>query len=46
MRTARVACLVREYDGAIECFTARLGFELVGDTALGDANRWDLVQPG
>jgi catechol 2,3-dioxygenase-like lactoylglutathione lyase family enzyme len=40
-----VTLLVRDYDEAIAWFTAKLGFELIGDTALGGGKRWVLVAP-
>ncbi|HYW06631.1 MAG TPA: VOC family protein [Longimicrobium sp.] len=42
---AHVAYLVRDYDESIEYFTAKLGFELLEDTALGAGKRWVLVAP-
>lgn len=43
LRLAMTTCLVRDYDEAIAWFAASLGFELVEDTALGEAKRWVVV---
>jgi catechol 2,3-dioxygenase-like lactoylglutathione lyase family enzyme len=42
---AHVAYLVREYDEAIDYFTAKLGFLLLDDTPQGPGKRWVLVAP-
>jgi lactoylglutathione lyase len=42
---AHVALLVKEYDEAIEYFTGKLRFRLLGDTAMGPGKRWVLVAP-
>ncbi len=42
---AHIALVVADYDEAIEFYTAKLGFELVEDTALSDSKRWVLVAP-
>jgi catechol 2,3-dioxygenase-like lactoylglutathione lyase family enzyme len=40
-----VALVVRDYDDAIRYYTQRLGFQLVGDTDLGNGKRWVQVAP-
>ena len=45
MRIAHVSIVVRDYDEAIEWYTAKLGFRLVEDTKLSDTKRWVLVAP-
>jgi len=40
-----VSLLVREYDEAIEFFTASLGFRVVENTPLEEDKRWVLVAP-
>ena len=45
MTIGYVALLVRDYDEAIAFYTGSLGFELVEDSALGEAKRWVLVAP-
>jgi lactoylglutathione lyase len=40
-----VAVLVSDYDEAIEFYTARLGFEVVEDTAIENGKRWVLISP-
>lgn len=42
---AEIALIVRDYDEAIAWFTGVLGFALVEDTRLDEANRWVLVAP-
>jgi len=42
---ALVTFLVREYDEAIDFFTAALGFALLEDRAQDDAKRWVVVGP-
>ena len=42
---AHVALLVRDYDEAIEFFTARLRFDLLEDTPMDGGKRWVLVAP-
>ncbi len=37
---AAIAYLVRDYDEAINWFTAKLGFAVLEDTALSDTKRW------
>ena len=45
-RLAHVTLIVRDYDEAIEWFTARLGFILVADEYQADQDkRWVLVAP-
>ena len=39
------AVTVRDYDEAIGFYTAKLGFELLEDTDLGNAKRWVRVRP-
>lgn len=41
---AQLALIVRDYDEAIDWFTAKLGFVLVEDTPL-DGKRWVVVAP-
>jgi len=40
-----VTLLVRDYDEAIDFFTAQLGFDLIEDNALGERKRWVVVAP-
>ena len=40
-----VSLIVRDYDEAIEFFTASLGFKLIADTPLEQGKRWVLVAP-
>ena len=40
-----ISLLVRDYDEAIGFYTAKLGFEVVEDTPLGDGKRWVLLKP-
>lgn len=40
-----VTLVVREYDEAIDFYTARLGFTLTQDTPLADGKRWVVVAP-
>jgi catechol 2,3-dioxygenase-like lactoylglutathione lyase family enzyme len=40
-----VSLLVRDYDEAIQFFTAALGFRITEDTPLSDGKRWVLVAP-
>ena len=40
-----VMVTVRDQDRAIEFYTGKLGFELRGDTAYGDGDRWVEVAP-
>jgi catechol 2,3-dioxygenase-like lactoylglutathione lyase family enzyme len=40
-----VAIVVRDYDEAIAYYTQCLGFELIGDTDLGNGKRWVQVAP-
>jgi catechol 2,3-dioxygenase-like lactoylglutathione lyase family enzyme len=40
-----VSVVVRDYDEAIEFYVDQLGFEVVGDTPLGDGKRWVVVAP-
>ncbi len=44
MHLGLVTLVVRDYDEANGFYTGALGFELRADTALGDGNRWDLIQ--
>ena len=46
LEAERQSLLVRDYDEAIEYFTARLGFRLVEDTQLSETKRWVVVAPG
>lgn len=39
------AVTVLDYDQAIAFYTAKLGFELIEDTDLGNAKRWVRVRP-
>lgn len=45
MHLALVTIVVRDYDEAIAFYTNVLGFELLGDTALGGGKRWVRVRP-
>lgn len=40
-----IALLVRDYDEAIDYFTAKLGFAVTEDTAMGKGKRWVVVTP-
>lgn len=40
-----VAVVVRDYDEAIAFYRDVLGFDLIGDTPLGNGKRWVLVGP-
>lgn len=40
-----IALLVRDYDEAIAYYTQKLGFDLLEDTAMGDAKRWVRIAP-
>jgi catechol 2,3-dioxygenase-like lactoylglutathione lyase family enzyme len=40
-----VTLLVHDYDDAIGFYTDKVGFDLVGDTPLGDGKRWVLLAP-
>jgi catechol 2,3-dioxygenase-like lactoylglutathione lyase family enzyme len=40
-----LALLVNDYDEAIAWYTRALGFELVGDTDMGNGKRWVLLAP-
>lgn len=42
---AHIAVVVRDYDEAIEYYTAVLGFKLIEDTVLSSTKRWVMVQP-
>ena len=42
---AQIAIVVRDYDEAIEFYTAKLSFVLLEDTKLSDTKRWVRVQP-
>lgn len=44
-KIAQIALLVDDYDDAIEFYTHKLHFTLVGDTKLSDNKRWVLVTP-
>lgn len=45
-KIANVALVVRDYDEAIDFYVKTLGFELVEDSALPEAEkRWVLVRP-
>ena len=44
-RLAHIAIVVRDYDEAIDFYTKKLHFDLVGDTRLSDTKRWVLVRP-
>lgn len=41
----QITLLVRDYDAAIDFFTAALGFDLLEDTLLDDGKRWVRVAP-
>ncbi|HMT20293.1 MAG TPA: VOC family protein [Promineifilum sp.] len=40
-----VTLVVRDYDEAIDYYTAALGFDLIEDADLGEGKRWVLVRP-
>ena len=40
-----VALVVPDYDPAIEFYVAKLGFELIEDTDMGNGKRWVVVAP-
>lgn len=42
---ANISLVVRDYDEAIEYYTAVLGFELLEDTMLSPEKRWVRVRP-
>ena len=42
---AQISILVKDYDEAIDYYTVKLGFDLVGDTELGEGKRWVVVKP-
>ncbi len=42
---ALITLLVKDYDEAIEFYTAKLGFTLSQDSLLDDGKRWVVVQP-
>ena len=44
-KLAHIALVVRDYDEAIQFYTAILGFELIEDTQLSDTKRWVIVAP-
>ncbi len=41
----QIALIVRDYDEAIEFYTKKLGFTLVGDTRINDDKRWIVIAP-
>ncbi len=45
MKLGQIAYLVRDYDEAIQWFTAKLGFRLTEDTPLSASKRWVVVAP-
>ena len=42
---AQIALLVNDYDEAIQFYTEKLKFILIGDTVLSDTKRWVIVSP-
>ena len=44
-RLGAVSLLVRDYDEAIAFYVDKLGFDLSGDTDMGDGKRWVRVTP-
>jgi len=42
----QISLLVRDYDEALEYYTRKLGFVLVGDTRISDEKRWIVISPG
>ena len=44
-RLGAVILLVRDYDEAIAFYVDKLGFDLSGDTDMGDGKRWVRVTP-
>jgi catechol 2,3-dioxygenase-like lactoylglutathione lyase family enzyme len=41
----QIALIVRDYDEALEFYTKKLGFTLVGDTHISDEKRWIVIAP-
>jgi catechol 2,3-dioxygenase-like lactoylglutathione lyase family enzyme len=41
----QISLLVRDYDEAIEFYTKKLGFALIGDTRISDEKRWIVIAP-
>lgn len=44
-RLAQIAIVVNDYDEAIEFYTKKLHFDLIGDTPLSETKRWVLIRP-
>lgn len=42
---AHITLVVHDYDEAIEFYTTKLDFDLIGDTTLTDGKRWVLIRP-
>ena len=43
---AQVSLLVEDYDEAIEFYTQKIGFKLLGNTQLDEGKRWVTIGPG
>lgn len=41
----QISLLVRDYDEAIEFYTKKLGFSVIGDTRISDEKRWVVIAP-
>ena len=41
----QISLLVRDYDEAIEYYTTKLGFTVIGDTRISDEKRWIVIAP-
>jgi uncharacterized glyoxalase superfamily protein PhnB len=41
----QISLLVRDYDEALEYYTQKLGFVLVGDTRISAEKRWIVISP-
>ena len=44
-RIAHIALVVKDYDDAIEFYTEKLDFKLLGDTRIDENKRWVMVAP-
>lgn len=44
-RIGQISILVKDYDEALNFYTAVLGFELVEDTQLSSEKRWVVIKP-
>lgn len=41
----QISLLVRDYDEAIDYYTKKLGFTVIGDTRISDEKRWVVIAP-